>query len=180
MWRGCGGFDRPTPLFFLVESGAKGCESQLHLREARERWQVTRLRQDSRKRANEEKLTILVIDDDESLRNSVRRTLKKMSYMVLEAAEGRQGLTVLKTQTVDLILLDIFMPDKEGLETLTELHRSYPGIKVIVMSGGGAKGGLDVLKIARMLGAQRTLAKPFTQEELIEAVKQLLAGNQLT
>lgn len=109
MRSGCGGFDRPTPLFSLVESGAKGCESQLHLREARERWQVTRLRQDSRKRASEEKPTILVIDDDESLRNSLRRTLKKRSYTVLEAAEGRQGLTVLKTQTADLILLDIFI-----------------------------------------------------------------------
>lgn len=168
------------PLFFLVESGAKGCESQLHLREARKRSRVTRLRQDSQKCASEDKPTILVIDDDESLRNSLRRTLKKGSYTVLEAAEGRQGLTVLKTQTVDLILLDIFMPDKEGLETLTELRRSYPGIKVIAMSGGGAEGWLDVLNLARMLGAQRTLAKPFTREELIEAVKQLLAGNQLT
>lgn len=138
------------------------------------------MRQDSQKGASEDKPSILVTDDDESLRNSLRRTLKKGNYTVLEAAEGRQGLTVLKTQTVDLILLDIFLPDKEGLETLTELRQSYPGIKVIAMSGGGAKGWLDVLNLARMLGAQRTLTKPFNREELIKAVEQLLARNQLS
>ena len=121
--------------------------------------------------------TILVIDDDEYLRDSLRRTLKKGNYTVLEAAEGGKGLAVLATQAVDLILLDIFMPGREGLETITELRRSYPTIKVIAMSGGGSKGDLDVLKTAKVFGAQRTLAKPFTREELIEAVEQVVNGS---
>lgn len=95
----------------------------------------------------------------------------------MEAAEGREGIEVLRTHPVDLALVDLFMPGKEGLETIAELHRSHPGLNVIALSGGGTKGLLDVPKAAKSLGAKRTLAKPFSPEDLIEAVDTLLTGH---
>ena len=118
--------------------------------------------------------SILIIDDDDSLRDALRRNLRKAGYQVVEANEGRQGLKQLESAPVDLILLDIFMPGKEGLETITELRRSHPGIRVIAMSGGGSKGDLDVLKVAKLFGARRTMTKPFTREQLLEAVQEEL------
>lgn len=120
-------------------------------------------------------MTILIIDDDESLRNSLRRTLRREGYTVMEAAEGGEGIKVLKDQPVDVVLVDLFMPGKEGLETITELRRSHPGIKIIAMSGGGTSGQTDVLKAAKLMGAWWTLAKPFTREQLLEAVEMKLA-----
>ena len=124
--------------------------------------------------------SILIIDDDDSVRESLRRTLHKEGYTIMEASEGRRGLKQLERQPVDVILLDMFMPDKDGLETIMALRRTHPGMKIIAMSGGGFKGRVDVLDVAKKLGVRRTLAKPFTREELIEAVEQVLNGSQLS
>ncbi len=121
--------------------------------------------------------SILIIDDDASVRDSLRRTLHKEGYTILEASEGRGGLKQLEHSLADLILLDMFMPDKDGLETIGELRRTHPGIRIIAMSGGGFKGTVDVLHVATKLGARRTLAKPFTREQLLEAVETELARN---
>lgn len=118
--------------------------------------------------------SILIIDDDESLRASMRRTLRKEEYTIIEASEGRQGMKQLERSPADLILLDMFMPDKDGLETIMELRRTHPGIRVIAMSGGGFKGTVDVLHIAKKLGVRRTLSKPFTREQLLDAVREEL------
>lgn len=119
--------------------------------------------------------SILVIDDEDSLRDALRRNLQKSGYHVIEANEGKQGLQQLANSPVDLVLIDIFMPGKEGLETIRELRRSYPNIPVIAMSGGGSKGMADVLRVATLLGARRTLLKPFTGQELLDAVRHELA-----
>ena len=124
--------------------------------------------------------SILIIDDDDSVRESLRRTLHKEGYTIMEASEGRRGLKQLECQPVDVILLDMFMPDKDGLETIMALRRTHPGMKIIAMSGGGFKGRVDVLDVAKKLGVRRTLAKPFTREELIEAVEQVVNGSQLS
>ena len=118
--------------------------------------------------------SILIIDDDDSLRDSLRRTLHKQGYVIMEASDGGLGLKHLERQAVDLVLLDLFMPDKDGLETIGELRRTHPGIKIIAMSGGGFKGTVDVLHVAKMMGARRTLAKPFTREQLLDAVREEL------
>jgi DNA-binding response OmpR family regulator len=115
--------------------------------------------------------SILIIDDDDSLRDSLRRILHKEGYTIIEASEGRRGLKELEHVPADLILLDMFMPDKDGIETIGELRRTHPGIRIIAMSGGGFKGTVDVLHVAKMLGARRTLSKPFTREQLLEAVE---------
>lgn len=124
--------------------------------------------------------SILIIDDDDSVRESLRRTLHKEGYTIMEASEGGRGLKQLERQPVDLVLLDMFMPDKDGLETIMALRRTHPGMKIIAMSGGGFKGRVDVLDVAKKLGVRRTLAKPFTREELIEAVEQVVNGSQLS
>jgi two-component system chemotaxis response regulator CheY len=121
--------------------------------------------------------SILIIDDDDSVRDSLRRTLHKEGYTILEASEGKGGLKQLECSRADLVLLDMFMPDKDGPETIGELRRTHPGIRIIAMSGGGFKGTLDVLHVATKLGARQTLAKPFTREQLLEAVETELARN---
>ena len=115
--------------------------------------------------------SILIIDDDAGLRDGLRRSLRQAGYEVREAGDGLQGLRSVEQAPVDLILLDIFMPGKEGLETIRDLRRAHPAIRIIAMSGGGSKGSFDVLKMATMLGARRTLAKPFSREQLLEAVR---------
>lgn len=118
--------------------------------------------------------SILIIDDDDSLRDSLRRTLHKEGYAIIEASDGRQGLKQLQHSPVDLILLDIFMPDKDGLETIGELRRTHPGTRIIAISGGGFNGRVNVLHVAKKLGARRTLAKPFTREQLLDSVREVL------
>lgn len=119
--------------------------------------------------------SILIIDDD-SLRDSLRRTLHKEGFVIMEASDGGRGLRQLERQVVDLVLLDLFMPDKDWLEIMGELRRTYSGIKIIAMSDRGFKGTVDVLAVAKMLGARRTLAKPFTREQSQEAVELELAS----
>lgn len=86
---------------------------------------------------NEKPSTVLIVEDDPSLRDSLRRTLRKKGYTIIEAEEGGQGLKLLKAHTVDVVLIDIFMPGKEGIETIQQIRRSHPQVKIIAMSGGG-------------------------------------------
>jgi two-component system chemotaxis response regulator CheY len=118
--------------------------------------------------------SILIIDDDDNLRDSLRRTLHKEGYTIMEANDGGRGLIQLGQSPADLILLDMFMPDKDGLETIMELRRMHPDVRVIAMSGGGFKGTVDVLHVAKKLGVRRTLSKPFTREQLLESVREEL------
>ncbi len=118
--------------------------------------------------------SILIIDDDDSLRDALCRTLRKEDYTIMEASDGRQGMKQLERSPANLILLDMFMPDKDGLETIMELRRTHPGVRVIAMSGGGFKGTVDVLHVAKKLGVRRTLSKPFTREQLLDAVREEL------
>jgi CheY-like chemotaxis protein len=118
---------------------------------------------------------ILVIDDEEPVRLIVREMLILEGYEVVIAANGKVGLQLFRSDPTDLIITDIFMPEMEGLETIRELHREYPGVKIIAMSGGGESGMLSFLSYAKRFGALRTLRKPFSREELLTNVKELLA-----
>ncbi len=117
---------------------------------------------------------ILLIDDDEMVRASVRLTLEHYGHEVVEAHNGRAGLTLLPKTDPDLVITDIVMPDTEGLEVMMEL-RKHPGLKAIAMSGGGRGAAGDYLGIARRLGAVQVLKKPFTNQILIDAVNAALA-----
>jgi CheY-like chemotaxis protein len=117
---------------------------------------------------------ILVVDDDETFLRPLCQTLLCAGHEVLAAADGSAALKLYRQQPVDLVITDLVMPEKEGIETMMELRQLQPDLKIIAMSGGGYIHCTDYLQIARRLGANRTLAKPFTAQELIEAVTSLL------
>src|SRR6059036_3451432 len=117
---------------------------------------------------------ILVIDDDEQMRSFVQEVLTRAGYQVHAAENGDEGLKIFKENHVDLVITDLFMPEKEGCETIVELKRLWPKARIIAVSGGCRINGADCLPIAERLGAQRTLNKPVTTRQLLEAVHEVL------
>lgn len=118
---------------------------------------------------------ILVIDDEESVRTVLRQMLEKEGYEIEDAENGAVGLKLLHAHLPDLIITDLFMPEKEGIETMIEVRKHFPQVKIIAISGGGRTGKLDLLPMSESFGAQRTLAKPFERKELLETVKEVLS-----
>ena len=118
---------------------------------------------------------ILIIEDDDQFRTMLRKMLETAGYKdIEEAANGSIGVKLFRQHPFDLVITDIVMPDKEGLEMIPELARDYPRIKIIAMSGGGRTETQGYLKMAKYLGASRTLAKPFEYSDLIDTVQELL------
>jgi DNA-binding response OmpR family regulator len=117
---------------------------------------------------------ILVVDDNEALRRPLGKFLEQAGYQVETAADGNAGLKLFRQSPFDLVVTDLIMPGKEGLETIVELRRIQPDLKIIAMSGGGRLDPSNYLPMATLLGATKVLAKPFSQDEIIEAVKSLL------
>lgn len=117
---------------------------------------------------------ILVVDDEDLVRLTLRQMLEAAGHVVFEAANGRDGVALQAEQPVDLVLTDIIMPDQEGIETIVQLRRKNPRLKIIAISGGGRMKNMDFLKIAANVGADATLAKPFSTRELTEAVNRCL------
>ena len=117
--------------------------------------------------------TILLIDDQEPIRKLLRTVLERAGYTVLEASNGRVGLELYRTQSADLIITDIAMPEMNGLELILELTRGILNVKVIAMSG--EQGRANSLDAAKLLGARHTLQKPFSMEKLLKAVRYELA-----
>jgi DNA-binding response OmpR family regulator len=118
---------------------------------------------------------VLLIDDNESLRSSLHRTLVRAGYEVEDAPNGDLALRAYRRQPADVVITDIVMPDKEGLETIRELRRLYPDVKIIAISGGGTGRANDYLDLARRLGASRILAKPFLGDDILALVAEVLA-----
>jgi two-component system response regulator (stage 0 sporulation protein F) len=117
--------------------------------------------------------TILVIDDEQSIRGLLKEVLEKAGHRVLEAADGREGLALYQKQPVDLVIMDLLMPDTDGLEATLQLTREYVDAKVIAMTG--AQGDHNFLDVAKLFGARRTFEKPFDINKLLQAVKEELA-----
>lgn len=119
---------------------------------------------------------ILVIEDDEQTRRMLAEMMRRAGYEVLEAPDGRVGVQLFRSESVDLVITDILMPEKDGLETIRDLKRESPDVKIIAISGGGRTGLLDFLPVARQLGASRTFAKPTDRRELLSAVAEELSA----
>lgn len=117
---------------------------------------------------------ILVIDDDAHIRTILRRMLTLEGHDVLEAPDGAAALEIQRQTPSDLVITDIFMPEKEGIATIMELKSDNPAIKIIAISGGARDKNLDFLELAKNVGAQRAFQKPFDREELITAINDLL------
>lgn len=119
---------------------------------------------------------ILVIDDDANIRLSVKLALEDADHQVEEAADGVEGMARIGAFKPQLVVTDIFMPEKEGLETIDEIRQFYPQVKIIAISGGGRMEPEDYLAIAERIGADRSLLKPFDIGELVNAVEELLTA----
>ena len=117
---------------------------------------------------------ILVIDDDEQVLDMLYESLTREGYDVLKASNGEQGLRLYREESVDLIITDLIMPKKEGIETIIELRQDFPDVKIIAISGGGRAGTKDYLHMAKIFGVQRTFTKPVAREQLLEAIKELI------
>jgi CheY-like chemotaxis protein len=117
---------------------------------------------------------LLVVDDEEAVRMMLKLMLEKDSHDVITAENGIQAVNCLRKQTLDIVILDIIMPDKEGFETIAEIRRDYPSLKIIAISGGGSIGATSYLKLAKTLGAHLTMEKPIRKEELKAAIRQLV------
>lgn len=117
---------------------------------------------------------IIVIDDEESIQILLRKILERAGHSIEVASNGKIGLEIQQKNPADIIITDLFMPEKEGLETIMELHRDFPGVKIVAMSGGDRKGNMDFLGMTEKLGAHRTLKKPFSMNDVVEVVESLL------
>ena len=126
------------------------------------------------KKQTPEQQSILVIDDDETIREILRAILEREGYRVLEAPDGGEGLKQFTETPTDLVITDLIMPGKEGIETIRDLRRKFPGVKIIAVSGGGRIGPDAYLKMAKGVGALRTLSKPFDRTVLLKAVEEVI------
>lgn len=117
---------------------------------------------------------ILVIDDDEQVLNVVKEMLLIDDHSVETASNGELAFTLFKEQEFDLVITDLIMPEKEGLETIVDMRALRKDVPIVAMSGGGRIGPMDYLDTAKYIGANATLAKPFSRDELSQVVNKLL------
>jgi DNA-binding response OmpR family regulator len=117
---------------------------------------------------------IYVFDDEPSILLMIKKMLEKAGYEVDIALNGKEGMELFKRNVPDLLITDIIMPEKEGLETILELRKSYPELKIIAISGGGRISPGGYLPGAKLLGANIVFEKPLDQKEFLQAVALLL------
>lgn len=117
---------------------------------------------------------ILVIDDEQQVRSMLKEILEDEGYDVFEAEDGDKGLRLCEDQSFDLVITDLIMPNKEGIETIRELRKNFPEIKVIAISGGGRVVPTTYLGHAQQFGAVRTFQKPIEFTELLDAIEEIL------
>ena len=118
---------------------------------------------------------ILVVDDNEDLGSTIQALLQADGFQVDVAADGHAALALHQSNPADVVITDLFMPDKDGIETIVELRKQSPRIKIVAISGWTSTQGSDYLQVAREIGATVTLQKPFDPAELSRVVRQLAA-----
>ena len=119
-------------------------------------------------------LNILVVDDDVRIRRFLGRVLVKAGYQVAEAANGLEALTILKTDDVDGIITDVFMPEMDGMELIRAARKIDQQLIIIAVSGGYKRYNGSMLKPAKMLGADHTIKKPVDATELLDLIRRLI------
>ncbi len=117
---------------------------------------------------------IIVIDDEPYILLMLKKMLEKEGHQVEMATNGVEGINLYHEKGAELIITDIVMPEKEGLETIINLKAENPSLKVIAISGGGRVDSREYLHSAQLLGAERIFQKPFKKDEIVQAVKELL------
>ena len=119
--------------------------------------------------------SILIIEDDDNFRSLLKALLEVDGYNIIEASNGRYAFKILQKESPDLIITDLIMDDIEGIEIIMKVKEDSPKKPIIAISGGGSIGPEDYLESAKDLGADQTFSKPFTSEEMLDAVKKLLS-----
>ncbi len=117
---------------------------------------------------------ILIVEDDDQMLETLRRMLADAGHEIVEAHDGKVAVRLYRENPTDLIITDLIMPEKEGLELIMDLKSDYPEVKIIAISGGGKLGPHEYLPLAKDLGALATFEKPFKQEDLLIAVQEIL------
>ncbi len=117
---------------------------------------------------------ILIIDDDAMMRDLLVKILEREGFETVTASGGKDGIKIHRENPADLIITDLIMPEKDGLETIMELRRDFQDVKIIAMSGGGKIDSETYLQIAKTMGAIGTIGKPFGRKEWLNTVQELL------
>lgn len=115
-------------------------------------------------------MRILVIDDEAAVRGTIQRMLESAGHEVIAAENGRDGLDRYRKQDLDVVITDIIMPEKDGIETIREIRAIDPTVAIIAISGEGHTGLPDFLRVAKKLGATATLKKPFRENDLMACI----------
>jgi CheY-like chemotaxis protein len=117
---------------------------------------------------------ILIVDDDSDARWVLGHLIGRDRHRILEARDGREAVELFRSRRPDLVLLDLYMPEQDGFETLRVLRREFPASRIIAVSAGWDVGGVDGLRKARDLGADATIRKPIDIDAVRRAVSELL------
>jgi two-component system, chemotaxis family, chemotaxis protein CheY len=120
--------------------------------------------------------SILLVDDDDLSRGAVHKMLERAGYQVHSTGDGQAALNHYQESPADLVITDLIMPEMDGLEIIQQLRRTNPKIRVLAISGGGRVDAEEYLSVARKFGAVEVLPKPFTGQELKQAVEAALAS----
>ncbi|MGD9546065.1 MAG: response regulator [Candidatus Krumholzibacteriia bacterium] len=117
---------------------------------------------------------ILLVDDDTQVRTMLKKTFEREGYEVVEAGDGCQAVALYDPDTIDLVITDIVMPEKEGIETIREIKSNNPQAKIIAISGGGRIKPGDYLAWAERFGVDNTFTKPIRRQEILDAIEALV------
>lgn len=121
---------------------------------------------------------ILIVDDEKDLREMLKISLLRRKYTVYEAENGKDAINHFKPSITDLVITDLIMPDEDGLKVIIKLRELKPSVKIIAISGGGKAGPGSYLNLAKALGADAIYSKPFSINELIAKIEELLTIEQ--
>ena len=122
---------------------------------------------------------VLIVEDDKELREMLKMSLLRRNFTVLEAENGKAAISHFKPLLTDLVVTDLIMPEEDGLKVVIKLRELKPSIKIIAISGGGKVGPGSYLNLAKALGADAIYSKPFSINDLIAKIEQLLDNEQL-
>jgi DNA-binding response OmpR family regulator len=123
--------------------------------------------------------TVLIIDDDAHMREMLADMAAVAGHEAIQAPDGRIGLELFRSRPADLVVADMIMPEKDGMDTIAELRRDFPLVKIIAVSGGGITGPYSYLMMARRFGADIVLSKPIKKDQFLNALRELLEGDRL-
>ena len=117
---------------------------------------------------------ILIAEDDLNTLQGLQTIIEREGHEVETVSDGESGIRAAEEESPDVAIIDLIMPGKEGIETIIDIRNRFPEIRIVAISGGGQLGPGDYLRSAQLLGAHKTLAKPFKREEIVGAVEELL------